>query len=522
MSPRRIARAALAAALLAACAAAAQDVVRVERIDFHGNTVVSTAELADLARPYAGRDVSVAELEELRQKVTRHYVDRGYVNSGAVLSDGALAGGTLKVQVIEGRLEAVRLKGLGRLREAYVVSRLVPDPQAPFNVEALRERFQLLLSDPHFDQIRVGIMPAPQLGKAFLDVDVVRARPYQVTLFANNHRPPSIGEYAVGVSGWVRNLSGFGDLLDGSLQAPPRGDHAPRADVSWRVPAGPWHTELSAAWSRGRSSVIEEPSRVLDIESELTTTEVGIGQRLYESPVNKVSVGASAIRRENSTTLAGEPFSFILGEPDGVTRVRSLRLWQELSRRWDGGAVVLRSTFASNRNNLVDVAGLPAGVPALDHQNRLWIGQAYFGARLPERDMQASLRATVQRTRDRLIPLDAMSLGGVNSVRGFRENQLLRDQGAFIDAEVEVPALSLPERLLSVNLAAFADHAFGRNQGGSRSGLSSVGLMTRARWGRLRADLAVALHRWRTGEVAKGSGALQDRGVHLQLIYSVF
>ena len=514
--------AALAAVLVFSCAAAAQDFVRVDRIEFQGNSVVPTAALAEIAKTYTGRDVSVAEIEELRQKLTRHYVDRGYVNSGALLSEGGLARGTLTFQILEGRLEAVRLKGLERLRESYVVSRLVPDPKAPLNVEALRERFQLLLSDPHFDRIRAGIMPAPQLGSAYLDVEVVRARPYQVTVFANNYRPPSIGEYAAGVSGWVRNLSGFGDLLDASLQTSVQGDRAPRGDISWRVPVGPWQTELSAQWSRGRSSVIEEPSRVLDIESELTTTEVGIAQRLYENSRHKAMVGVNGSRRENLTTLAGEPFSFILGEPEGVTRVRSARFWQEYSYRWEGGALVLRSTFARNRNNLEEVLGLPIEVATLDHENRTWIGQAYLAARVPERDIQASIRATLQRTRDRLIPLDAMSLGGVNSVRGFRENQLLRDAGAFVNAEVEVPVLSMPERQLSVSVAGFADHGFGHNQGGPRLSLSSVGFVTRARWRGLRVDLAVALHRWRSDEIPRASGALQDRGVHLQLSYSVF
>ncbi len=512
----------LALGLMLSLTAAAQDVVRIERIEFRGNTVVASTELAEIARPYEGRDVSVAELEELRQKLTHRYVDRGFVNSGALIAEGALAGGTLTVRIVEGTLAAVRLKGLERLRESYVVSRLVPDPRAVLNVETLRERFQLLLSDPHFDRVRAGILPAPQLGSAYLDVEVVRARPYQLIAFANNYRPPSIGEYALGISGWVRNLSGFGDLFDASVQAPVQGDHAPRGDVSWRVPLGPWQTEISALWSRGRSSVIEEPSRILDIKSELTTAEVGVAQRLYETTRHKSVVGAAASRRENVTTLAGEPFSFILGEPDGVTRVRSVRLWQEYSYRWEGGALVLRSTFARNRNNLEDVTGLPIDVPTLDHENRTWIGQAYLGARVPDREIQVSVRATLQRTRDRLIPLDALSLGGVNSVRGFRENQLLRDEGGFVNAEVDVPAFSIPERSLAVNVAAFADHGSGRNQAGERLSLSSVGVVTRARWAGWRADLAIALHRWRSGAIPRASGALQDRGIHLQISHAFF
>src|SRR6185436_2180938 len=86
---------AAASALMTVCAlahAAEADFVRVERIEFRGNTVFPTAELAALAQPLAGRRVSVAEIEDLRQKVTRQYVDRGYVNSGALIDEAALGG----------------------------------------------------------------------------------------------------------------------------------------------------------------------------------------------------------------------------------------------------------------------------------------------------------------------------------------------------------------------------------------------------------------------------------------------
>jgi len=514
---------ALAAFAANAACAIERDFVHVDRVQFSGNTIFPEAELAALARPLEGRDASVADLEDLRQRITRHYVDRGYVNSGAVIGDGALASGVLTVTVVEGRLEAVRVHGQERLRESYIASRLNPHPSAPFNMEAMREQFQLLLGDPLFERLHANVVPGPTPGTAFLDIEVVRALPYEAAIYANNYRPPSIGEYWGGVSGRVRNLTTFGDTLDASIEAPIQGgNHEPRGEVAWRVPVGPWHTDFSALWSRGRTSVIEEPARVLDIVSDLTTMEAGIGQKVYENLRHRAALGFTAARRENVSTLGGDRFSFLLGEPDGVTKIRSQRFWQEYSYREESGAVVLRSTFARNHNNFEDISGLPGVVETFAKTNRTWIGQAYASHQFGVHDAQAWIRATWQHTTDHLVPLDALALGGVNSVRGFRENQLLRDQGGFVNVDADASVWNDAERQQSLRLGGYVDEGVGWNQGGEHLRIGSIGAALRARWRRLRADLYVAVHRWRSDAVPRTSGALQDHGVHLQITWSVF
>ena len=521
---QRYSAAVLAAALLAAslASAAERDFVRLDGVEFRGQTVIPDAELAALAQPLVGRDVSVAEIEDLRQRVTRLYVDRGYVNSGARVESGQ-APGVLVLRIVEGRLEAIRTHGLERLQESYVVSRLGYDPDAPFNMNALQERFQLLLGDPLFESMHASVVPGPREGSAFLDLEVVRARPYEAATFVNNYRPPSIGEFAAGASGRLRNLTTLGDALDLSLQVPLQGsDQRPKGEASWRIPLGPWGTELTALWSRGRSAVIEEPSRALDIRSYVTTLEGGIAQVLFENLRHRVAAGLTAADRESVTTLGGDPFSFVLGEPEGVTRVKSLRFWQEYAHRRDGGTLVLRSTFARNRNNLEEVTGLPYPVDVPASSNRTWIGQVYGNAQLGDSGAQASLRATMQRTHERLAPLDSFAVGGVNSVRGFRENQLLRDAGEYLGADIDMPVHADAARNVSARAGAFADYGTAWNQASPHATLASVGLSLKARWDRLRADLFVAVLRHRSADVPKTSGALQDRGIHLQFAYAIF
>ena len=144
------------------------------RAVFRGNSVVPTVDLDAIAAPYLGRGINAAELEELRQKLTLHYIGKGFVNSGVLLApDGGV--GALAINVIEGRLVAVRVAGLGRLDEAYVVRRLAKESDGPLNMEVLRERFALLLEDPLFARLNGRLTPGERAGEAFFDVDAVNS-----------------------------------------------------------------------------------------------------------------------------------------------------------------------------------------------------------------------------------------------------------------------------------------------------------------------------------------------------------
>jgi hemolysin activation/secretion protein len=55
------------------------------------------------------------------------------------------------------------------------------------------------------------------------------------------------------------------------------------------------------------------------------------------------------------------------------------------------------------------------------------------------------LRGNVQLSTTSLVPLEQFSLGGLQSVRGYRQDLLLTDNGAFAWAEVRLPVLRVPD-----------------------------------------------------------------------------
>lgn len=508
--------------VLPAAEAAAQDdpaaTLVLREVRLSGQTAVSTDELQSLARPYLGQPVGPAALEALRQQMTRLYVERGYLNSGVLLRRVLATEGVAEFEVVEGRLSEIRLRGMARLHDAYVTGTLQRQGDGPLNIDRLRERFQLLLGDPLFERMNARLLPGNTPGEAVLDIEVMRAKPYQLTLFANNYRPVSVGEGAIGVSGWVRNLSGFGDLLEATLQGPTDGGGDLRGGIAWRMPLGQSGTQLSLAVDEGNSSVVEASVRSLDITSRLSSREIGLSQTLFESLTQKYSLGVQAVQRENRTWLLGNPFSFNPGEPNGEVRERLWRFWQETSWRSETEVLALRSTFVWGHNNLQAIAGLPpTNQPPSDF--RLWLGQAQYARQLTTAGAQFVARVTVQRSPDRLLALDGIAVGGVNTVRGYRENQLVRDEGAVLNLELEWPLWRDDARSMRLVAVPFYDIGRGRNHGEPGTTLQSAGVALRFAWQGLSLDLTLAGRIEPPAELGPRGDKLQDQGVHMQLSY---
>lgn len=484
---------------------------------FEGNTAFSQQELARLAAPFVGNEVGIGDLEELRQLLTRHYIDHGYVNSGAVVPDDPLRDGLFRYRIVEGRLDEVRVKGQGRLRAGYVQSRLLRGAGTPLAIQSLQDHFQWLLTDPLIDRMNARLLPGAAPGSGILEVEVSRARPYQFSLVGNNYRPPSIGAEAVGANGWVRNLTGLGDYLNLSFAI---SEGATRYSGYWEVPLGDYGTQAYFQFDEGNSSVIEEPLNRVDIDSKIHNLEGGLRQTLLDSLQRKLTLGASFAVRENETRLLGEAFSFVRGLDSGRNQATVLRFEQDFVQRWETQALSLRSTFSLGLNAL-------GATPERDPRNPdseffAWLGQAQYAWRVMENGAQVVFRGDVQVSDDPLLPLEQIAVGGVGSVRGYRENQLVRDQGYGGSLEFHYPLLgdAASAGHHSLVLIPFMDYGEAWNHGERSDYLHSVGIGFH--WNFYNLDTALYWAHPIKAAAANKIHNLQDDGIHFQVRLDAF
>jgi hemolysin activation/secretion protein len=498
----------------------------VKHILLDGNSVFPEQGLRPVARPYEGRDVSIAELEELRQKLTRFYIDHGYVNSGAIIPTDAFKDGELRIKIVEGRLDEVRVKGLERLREGYVINRLSDEPDKPFNLQALQDKYQLLLSDPLISRMNGRILPGATPGHSILDLDVTRAKPYQLSLFGNNQRPPSIGAEAFGLNGQLRNLIGLGDSLDFTFIT---SEGSTRYAGGFSLPVTDWGTQAFFHFDEGDSMVLEEPIREIDIKSQAHSLEGGVSHPLINTLRQRLNLGVMLAVRENETTLLDRPFSFVPGEPTGRNQATVWRLFQDYSQRWDNHALAFRSTFSVGINALgaTPERAVPDNLRNLNQQYPdseffAWLGQGQYAWRMFDNGSQFVLRGNAQFSDEPLLPLERIAVGGLNTVRGYRENQLVRDQGYSMSTEFHFPLLggSDPIARHRLTLIPFMDYGKAWNHGEQSTELYSVGAGFEWQFKPVSVEFfyGYALNKAKP----KQKGDLQDNGLHFKAHWDVF
>lgn len=410
---------------------------------FEGNTAFSDAELAEVTKPFTQRDLGFGELEEARRAITLHYVQHGYINSGALIPDQVPSTGFVLIQIVEGELSSISLSGNHWLRDKYLLSRIRRWSDPPLNLNRLQEGLQLLRQNPNVAQINAELKPGLTPGESVLDLRVKEHQPFRLGLQFDNQRPPSVGAEQIWLLASDLSLTGNSDPLEfkyGIANAGANGlewSGVDNMEASYHLPVTRRDTTLGVYGSRLNTSIIENPFRSLSIESLTTLFGISLRQPIHESLNQEFSLSLAFDHRINKTWLLGERFNVSPGAVDGEMRVSVLRFSQDWLTRGQNHLLALRSTF----NFGLDVLeATDNGIPQ-DPDARFfsWLGQAQYLQRLFETQTQLVLRLTGQWTDEPLLALEQFSVGGFESVRGYLENQLVRDRGIVSSAEVRLP-----------------------------------------------------------------------------------
>ncbi len=497
-------------------------------VTFDGNTVFTDEELTEVAAPFLEQPVAAEQLEDLRRRLTLHYIDAGYINSGAVLPDQSVVEGSITYRIVEGELSNIVIVGNERLSDNYVRDRIMLDAGPPLEVNRLQERLRILLDDPLIERVDAELGPGLHPGESELTVRVQETSPIQINLSIDNGRSPSVGAVEGRSQLVMRNWTGLGEIAAVSLG---KTDGLRDIEAQIAVPITPWDTTAGFRLEDTVSEIVEQPFNAIDVESESRDYEFTLRQPLYQAPGRELAASLSFARRESETFLLGQPFSFAAGVQDGKSVVSVFRGSADWVDRSPEQVVALRSTFSYG----ADIFGAtinPSGVP--DGEFFHWIGQAQWVRRFDfgeVKNLRVVARGEAQLTDDRLLPLEKFAIGGADTVRGYRENFLVRDNGWDASLEVRIPVFDLsipglPADLEDgrVEIAPFFDIGQSWDNDVSNPSpktISSIGLGLR--WAPIQGVLASLYYGYALRDVDDPDDTdLQDDGIHFSIRASFF
>ena len=444
----------------------------VTRFEFYGNTLLDPAELDAQVAGALGRSLSLFEIYEIADRLTKVYVSRGYTLATVNVPAQRIENGVVRLEVIEGRVGRIVFEGLERTRASSLSNYLSgTDPGYVYRGPELAAGLSRLNEVPGL-QTRAVLRP----GEAYGTSDVLiqaQETPYAVTASVDNHGRKDVGEMRFTASGTLngplRNedqLQVLGLVSEDALLT--------YGYIAYSIAANYHGTRITLSYGEAQFEV----DSVAGLEGENQSGRFKITHPALRGRNDRLNLGLGLSHTSGDADLNGIAIS-------GGTDLTLVEFDAEYLRGWSGGGASQAVLGVSSNFDQADFAELAATGPAKgrdDQRLRLEL-DVLHAQPLPKR-IEALLRVAGAWSPDPLPDTQKFSLGGPGSVRGYPASEVRGDRGTLASLTLRRPFALGP---VAMHGSVFADTGqvhldLPQPTADNRQSLSSVGLGLEGRY----------------------------------------
>lgn len=408
----------------------------IKQVQLIGNTVLTPEEIATILQPLQGKAISPEQVKAAAEAITQIYISNGYITSSAQfdpIDPQSVVNGVAQIKAIEGQIERVDILGTVQTNPDYVRSRVELGITKPFNANAVEDQLRLLKADPLFTKVTSSLKPSNESGKSLLVVEVAESKQFGGSVSFDNYTPVAVGSERMGALLTYRNLTGLGDLLSASYYRSTTGG-SNLYDFSYSIPVNPMNGTVAIRYAPNNYRITDPDFAAFNIRGASSLYDIVYRQPLIRNPREEFAISLGFAHQTGQTFLfenLATPFG-IGPDANGVSTTSVFRLGQDYILRDNDGAWSLRSQFnlGTGLFNATYVTIPNAGFFS-------WTGQAQ---RVQVLGSDALLIASFdsQLSANPLLPSQQFTIGGGQSLRGFRQNARSGDNGIRFSIETRL------------------------------------------------------------------------------------
>jgi hemolysin activation/secretion protein len=495
----------------------------VKKFEISGGTVFTAAELDRITARFVNRSIGFTELLQVANDITQLYVSQGYVSSGAFIPGNQtldVQGGVVKIQISEGRISDIVVTGTQRLSPDYIKSRIALGANQPLKIDRLLASLRLLQLDPLIKSISTELAAGTSPSTSILQLKVTENPTWKASLNLANNRTPSVGEIQSQLSIEQRNLTGIGDGIGISYD---KSVASNTGELSYTLPLNPRNGTLKFQYSLSNSRVIESPFDSLDINGTAQDLSFSYRQPLIQTPAEEFAVGVTLAQRETNTGYLFGAIGSRVGYPapgadeNGNTRITAARFFQDYTVRDTQQVFAARSQLSIG----INAFGARITPSSPDSKFVTWRGQTQYVRALAPNSILL-IKVEGQLADRSLVALEQIGFGGQDTVRGYRQDLLLADNGIFASAEARFPIFTDSDSQQLVQIVPFVDLATVWNQpptpSSAPSSIAATGIGLRYQAGEnfsIKLDYGIPLT-----TINRSRRTAQEQGLHFSVGYS--
>jgi hemolysin activation/secretion protein len=443
-----------------------------------------------IAAAYNGRCLGAQQMEEILAEITKSYIDRGYVTTRAYLPTQNLASGRLEVLVIEGRVERVVLDD--GARQSIHAPGVFPPAGALLNLRDFEQGIDQV-NRLASNNARLALRPGSMPGDTEVVIRNTPSRPYHAWLSADNHGTDSTGRNQLALAFTADRLLGLNELLLVTHRRSQPNDESRKASVadslSMVIPFGYATASFSTSRSHYVSSVTTPGGTTLRFNGTGRSDSRRIERVLYRDRDSRWTLAGSLTSKDTNNYLADEFLAV------SSRKMTVLDIDAGVNAAVRGGVLSASLGYARGLRlggALHDPSDLPDAAPHAQF-GKVKLGFSYLKPfQMHGLNAQFSTQFSAQRARHVLYGSEQILIGGIYSVRGFRDNTLSGDHGWISRNELSVyPALPLGAMTLPLRLYAAIDAGgvSDRHSGLPQGRLAGAALGVSVSWKGMTVDL---------------------------------
>lgn len=388
-----------------------------------------------LVAPYINQCLSLDRINQLVRAISEWYVQRGYITSRAFLTEQNLSHGTLNITVLEGKLEAIHLQGASESQLNMAFPTRAGRILNLRDIEQGMEQINRLRTTP----VQIEIIPSAKPGYSIVNLTSTPEFPLTLGLNMDNsgQRSTGIGQLSASLVG--NDLLGVADrwfVSGGRSSAFSDWRDAQNFQAGVSVPYGYGLLDYSYSWSN------------------------------YHSRFNANSFDWYSNGDNISNRLSG---SWVLFRNGQIKTGVQLGLNHYVSHNWLNETLLQSSSrkltsLQIGFNHTQKIAGgvatlnpmLSRGMPWFDAESDKGKSDDFPKAEFRKWSVSSSYQRPVtqkmwwlssfyaQWSPDRLYGSERLTIGGENSVRGYKEQYLSGDVGGYLRNELNYSLFTLP------------------------------------------------------------------------------
>jgi hemolysin activation/secretion protein len=489
-------------ALATAGAVSAQDAsFSIQRFQVDGNTLLPQERVEQLLVQFAGGNKVYGDVQKALEALEGEYRRRGYGTVQVYVPEQELTAGVVKLQVSEGVVGKITIKGNKLFNEDNVRASLPNLKQgvAP-NMRQLSENVQLANESPA-KQLEVTLGVSEEEGKVDIKIDVKEEDPERVYVTLDNTGTKASGKHRIGVSYQNANMGNRDQVLTLAYTTAldqPAGVKVDIFSIGYRLPLYAIGDSIDVIYGNSGTTT---PASVLAPGGTLALNGKGAVFGLRYNHIfprdgeytSKLVLGYDYKYMNSRCTTNGVPTSI---DPPGVTAsctpytLRPVTVtysgqWQRpgeaidfnigvthhlfpMGSRYTGPAGIDRYSFVTTRQTSDRFSAIRMGGSYSTALVGEWLGRAAFTGQFSNNPLPAG---------------EQIGLVGGSSVRGFLERAVSTDRGYVANLEVYSPDYAAALDIKgSLKALAFVDWASGHNLASNsfaRANVASAGIGVR-------------------------------------------